>query len=258
MTGALRFQVHPALDDPVLVLAFGGWSDASEAATSALGFLNDAMQSVALAELDPEDFYDFTVARPHVEQEEDGERRIVWPSTEFRFGHLAGVELVTGLGSEPHLRWRTFCDTVATLAEGVHAHRVVMLGAFLSDVVYSRPVEVTGFATDPAELERLGVGHSSYEGPTGILGVLGDRLARDGRDVLSLWACLPHYLNTTPNPRGALALVDKVSAYLGIRVDDAELRTEAEDFEKRVSEIVAADPELSEYVRQLKKRDFAQ
>lgn len=242
----------------MLVLAFGGWSDASEAASSALAFVNDAIQSVALAELDPEEFYDFTVARPHVELDGDGERRIVWPSTEFRFGHAGNVELVTGLGSEPHLRWRTFCDAVAALAEGVHAHRVVLLGSFLSDVVYSRPVEVTGFASDPADLERLGVGLSGYEGPTGIVGVLGDRLQRDGREVVSLWACLPHYLSTSPNPRGALALVDRLSAYLGVSFDDGALRAEAEEFEKRVNEIVAADPELSEYVRQLKKRDFAQ
>lgn len=258
MTGALRFQVHPALDDPVLVLAFGGWSDAGEAASSALAFLNDAIQSVALAELDPEDFYDFTVARPHVELSPEGERRIVWPSTEFRFGHLGSIELVTGLGSEPHLRWRSFCDAVASLAEGIHAHRVVLLGSFLSDVVYSRPVEVTGFASDPRELERIGVGISSYEGPTNIVGVLGDRLQRDGCEVIALWACLPHYLSTSPNPRGSLALLDKLSAYLGVPIDDRELRTEAEDFEKRVNEIVASDPELSEYVRQLKKRDFAQ
>ena len=258
MHAALRYHVHPELDDPVLVVAFAGWNDASEAATSAVQFINDSLIAVPLAEIDPEDFYDFTVARPHVTLEEGGHRRVVWPSTEFRYGHLGPVELVTALGTEPHMRWRQFCDCVASLASGIGAARVILLGSYLADVVYSRPVDVSGFASDPAALEALDVGPSGYEGPTGIVGVLAERLQEDGREMLSLWACLPHYLNTSPNPRGTLALIDRVGRYLGVRFEDGELRAQAEGFEKRVSEIVAEDPELSEYVKQLKRRDFEQ
>lgn len=257
----LRFQVHPALDDPVLVLAFGGWNDASDAASGAIAFVNRALKSVALADIDPEEFYDFTVARPSVYLEEGERRRVVWPTTEFRFCHVEdteGVEIVTGVGTEPHMRWQRFSDCVAALADGIGAQRVLLLGAYLADVVYSRPVEVSGYASDAATLERLGVEHSTYEGPTGIIGILADRLHRDGREVLSLWACLPHYLNTSPNPRGSLALLDKVSQYLNIEIDTSELQREAEEFEEQVNELVASDPELAEYVRELKRRDFAQ
>ena len=156
------------------------------------------------------------------------------------------------------MHWRHFCDCIAQLAEGIGAQRVVLLGAFLADVVYSLPVEVTGFASDGKLLESLGVARSGYEGPTGIVGLLSDRLQREGLDVLSLWASLPHYLNASHNPRGTLALIDKLAQYLGITFDDAELRAEAEAFEKQISEIVAADPELSDYVKELKRRDFAQ
>lgn len=261
MTGALRFQVHPALDDPVLVLAFGGWNDASEAASGTVSFINGTLKSVELAEIDPEEFYDFTVARPLVRLEGGEHRRVEWPSTEFRFGQVEGVdgvEIVTGLGTEPHMRWRHFSECVCDLAEGIGAQRVLLLGAYLADVVYSRPVEVTGFAKDVSTLERLGVERSGYEGPTGIVGVLSDCLQRDGREVLSLWACLPHYLNTSPNPRGSLALLEKIAQYLHIEFDTAELQREAEEFEERVNELVAGDPELAEYVRELKRRDFAQ
>ena len=242
----------------MLVLAFAGWNDASEAATGAVQFVNDSLRAVPLAELDPEDFYDFTVTRPHITLEDGGQRRIVWPSTEFRYGHLDPIEFVTGLGTEPHMCWRKFSDCVASLASAIGATRVVLLGAHLADVVYSRPVDVSGFASDPAVLDELGVTPSVYEGPTGIIGVLSERLQEEGQEVLSLWAGLPHYLNTSPNPRGTLALIDRLGRYLGVRFDDDELRSEAVDFEKRVSEIVAAAPELSDYVKQLKRRDFGQ
>ena len=242
-----------------MVLAFDGWNDAGEAATTAVRCLETSLRSVDLAEIDSEEFFDFTVCRPRVLLDAGETRRLEWPRCEFRFGELdAGRELVTGVGAEPHLRWRSFADCVSLLTNRLGIRRVVLLGAYLAEVVYSRPVEVSGFATDPKELERLEVERSGYEGPTGIVGVLADRLQHDGLEVLSLWAGLPHYLNASPNPRGALALLDKLAAHLGTKVDDSELRDSVADFERRVSEIVNADPELAEYVRQLKRRDFAQ
>jgi predicted ATP-grasp superfamily ATP-dependent carboligase len=119
-------------------------------------------------------------------------------------------------------------------------------------------VALTGLATDLADLEALGVSHSRYQGPIGILGVLDDRLRREGLSVTSLWAGLPHYIDASPNPRGALALVNKLSQLVDFDVDDAALRLEAAEFEERVSKVVAADAELADYVRRLKKREFAQ
>jgi predicted ATP-grasp superfamily ATP-dependent carboligase len=165
---------------------------------------------------------------------------------------------VVGLGVEPHLHWRRFVDLVADLATRLEVRQVVLLGAYVADVVYSRPVGVTGFATRPEVLTKLGVVPSGYEGPTGIVGVLAERLQRGGSDVVSLWAGLPHYINATPNPRGALALLQAVTSLLEIKIDDEPLRREAAAFEQRISTLVAEDPELSEYVRLLKRREFAQ
>ena len=199
------------------------------------------------------------VARPTVKLDAGRERVIEWPSVAFRYGSMDGSrEIVTGCGIEPHLRWRRFCDLIAELAATLGVRRVVLLGAFLADVVYSRPVGVTGFASDPRVLERIGVPVSSYQGPTGILGVISDRLRREGLEIVSLWAGLPHYISAAPNPRGALALLGKLGELLDLKLDDEPLRREAALFEEKVSALVAADPELSEYVRQLKRRDFAQ
>ena len=259
MTRALRIHVQPVLRDSALVLAFEGWNDAGGAATAALQFIDAAIQSVPLAYIEPEEFFDFSVRRPEVYIDKDGRRRIRWPSIDFRYGSIdASRELVTGIGDEPHLRWSSFCDCVAELCADLGLRRVVMLGAYLADVVYSQPVQVSGFATSPGDLERVGVETSAYQGSTGILAVLSERLECHGAEVVSLWAALPHYINLSPNPRGALALVQKLSQLLDIRVDDALLRKGAAEFEEKISQLVANDSELAAYVKQLKRREFAQ
>jgi predicted ATP-grasp superfamily ATP-dependent carboligase len=255
----LRIHVEPTLEHASLVAAFEGWNDAGESATSAVQYIDAAISSVPLAEIDGEDFLDLTVRRPVVHFGEDGRREIEWPATRFRYGaHDTSRELVVVEGVEPHLQWRRYCDLFAEVVQRLAIRRVVLLGAYVADVVYSLPVGVTGFASSDALLEQIGVQPSAYEGPTGIVGVLAERLRLDGVEVLSLWAGLPHYISATPNPRGALALVQKLTEATGIVIDTGPLEREAASFEEKISALVASDPELSEYVRQLKKREFAQ
>jgi proteasome assembly chaperone (PAC2) family protein len=252
-------HVQPTLSDASMVVAFEGWNDAGEAATTAVRYVTEAIHAVPLAEIDGEDFLDLTVRRPLVRWRPDGAREIEWPRTLFHYGSPdTSRELVLGLGIEPHLRWRRYCELIAGLVERLGIRRVVLLGAYVADVVYSRPVNVTGFASADRLLDEIGVAPTSYEGPTGIIGVLADRLGGEGVEIVSLWAGLPHYITATPNPRGALALVQKLTLALDIKLDEQPLRREAARFEEKISSIVAADPELSEYVRQLKRREFAQ
>jgi proteasome assembly chaperone (PAC2) family protein len=255
----LHLHVRPRLHDASLVLEFEGWNDAGESATLAARFLADALAPSKLASIDPEDFYDFTVQRPNVALAAGGARRIEWPANELRWGSVdAQRELVVGLCVEPHLRWRRYCELMVAVAVELGVRRVVLLGAYLADVLYSRPVSVSGFASEPGRLDALGVAASSYEGPTGIVGVLGESLAAAGLEVVSLWAALPHYIAEQPNPRGALALLQGVERALDLKLETEPLERAAAEFEARISELVAADPELAEYVRQLKRREFAQ
>ena len=255
----MRLEVHPKLRDPAMVLAFGGWNDAGESATTALNYLDEAIRAVPLAEIDPDPFYDFTVQRPVLRRGSDEALRVDWPSNTLRFGSVdADREIVLGQGVEPHLHWRSFCDAYVKLALDLGVRRVVLMGAYLADVVYSQPVILSGFSSDPAALPEFEVQGSAYEGPTGILGVLADRFQKEGLWVLSLWAGLPHYIDAVPNPRGALALVSKLTEALDFRIDLDPLAEESVAFEERVSRTVSEDSELSEYVRGLKKRDFAQ
>ena len=252
-------HVKPELRDPAMILAFEGWNDAGEAASLALRFLNNAIHSVPLAEIDPEDFYDFTVCRPGILQLDSNVRCIEWPVNEFRYGSVGcSRELIVGTGVEPHLHWRAYCDAIVGLAHEMDVRCVVLAGAYLAAVVYSQPVTLTGFASNSEALAALGVTSSGYEGPTGIVGVLADRLQREGIDVLSLWAGLPHYIDAAPNPRGALALLQKITQYLDFRIDEAPLRSRAAEFEQEVSKMVSSDSELADYVKRLKRREFAQ
>jgi proteasome assembly chaperone (PAC2) family protein len=252
-------HVHPVLGEPTLMLAFEGWNDACEAASSAIGFVNSRLRGVPLADIDPDDYYDFTVRRPVVQYQAGRSSEISWPSNEFRYGVTdEGLELITGLGVEPHMRWRGYCESIVELAVDMGVQRCLILGAYLADVVYSQPVAVSGFASDPALLEQFEIEPTTYEGPTGIVGVLANSLIEEGVEVLSIWAGLPHYISATPNPRGALALLRKVSQYLEIPFDLQMMKQDALNFEEEISRVVASDEELSDYVKELKRREFAQ
>ena len=256
---ALTFFALPVLENATLIAAFEGWNDAGEAATGAARYVEAAIHAVPLAEIDGEEFLDFTVRRPSVRAAAGGMRAIEWPVTRVSYGACDGArELVVAIGAEPHLRWRAYCDLFSALVRRLCVKRVVLLGAYVADVVYSRPVDVTGFASEADRLAAIGVAPSRYEGPTGIVGVLGERLRCDGVPVLSLWAGLPHYISASPNPRGSLALVQKLASDLPLAIDEAPLRSEAAAFEQKISALVSGDPELTEYVRLLKRREFAQ
>jgi proteasome assembly chaperone (PAC2) family protein len=242
-----------------LVLAFEGWNDACESASSAAHFVNDTLRTVPLAEIDPDDYYDFTVCRPQVEYRGGLALPVSWPSTDFRYGVTEdGREVIVGVGIEPHLRWRGYCESVIELAVDMGVQRCLLMGAYLADVVYSQPVVITGFATQTELLQRFAVEPTTYEGPTGIVGVVANALEDEGIEVLSLWAGLPHYISATPNPRGTLALLRKVSQFLEMPFDLEGLKDDSLRFEEEISKIVAGDDELSDYVKELKRREFAQ
>ena len=259
-TDSLVFDSKPSLRKPVLLLSFAGWSDAGGAATTAVRYLSDQLLAKKFAAIDPEEFYDFYRQRPLVRLSESKVREIHWPSYDFYYGAGLGVErdFVLGIGIEPHLRWRTFGETMLRFAGECGAEMVVTLGAYLDEVLYTRPVPITGFSTDPKLMAELDLTPSRYQGPTGIIGVLADASRKTGIPHASLWASLPHYLNVSPNPRGTLALLLRLNQWLGLRVDTSPLEQAAADFQAKINEAVNADAKLSAYVRELKKREFEQ
>jgi predicted ATP-grasp superfamily ATP-dependent carboligase len=259
-TDPLTFELRPVFRNPVLLLSFAGWSDAGASATTALRYLAEQLLAKKFAGIDPEEFYDFSVQRPIVRLNEIKAREIHWPSYDFYSGAGMAVEkdFVLGIGAEPQLRWRTFADTMLRFVRECKIELVVTLGAYLDEVLYTRPVPLTGFSTDAKLMEELDLVPSRYQGPTGIIGVLADACRRANVPHVSLWASLPHYLSVSPNPRGSLALLLRLAQWIGLRVDTTLLENAAADFQAKINEAVNADPKLSAFVRELKKREFEQ
>lgn len=243
---------------PILILAFGGWNDAAESATTAVRFLGQAWAGEVFARIDPEDFYHFGLSRPYVRFKtgSKSEREIVWPATEFSLCRAPSLDrdVIVGVAIEPHLRWRTYCNAVLALARQCGASLVLTLGALLAEVPHTKPVRLVGGAYDPELAARLGIRPTRYEGPTGIVGVLNTMCRDQDIPTASLWANVPHYISGIENPKAALALVRRVLTLLNAEVDLSELEEATRQFDQNLAEIVSQNAKIAEYVRKLERK----
>lgn len=255
----MEIEQLPELERPNVIAAFQGWNDAGLAATTAVRYLVDSWKAKSFARIDPEEYYSFTDTRPTIQIVDGNSREVRWPSNEFFFNKGSGEtpDAVLMVGTEPNLRWRSFCDEVLRLARSVNAQRLVTLGSLVTDAVHTRPVPITGFSTDSVVQNRLisrNITRSSYEGPTGIVGVLHDAARRAGMPAASLWAATPFYLGSTPNPKTALGLLDALDYALDLHLNLRELRGIAQEFEQQVSLAVRDNDEVQQQIRTLEER----
>ncbi len=253
---SLQWESRPdGLRAPAIVCAFRGWNDAGDAASAALSFVGAALEAERFAQIDPEDFFDFQANRPQIRLTEGLTREITWPAVEIYAARVprAPRDLVLVSGSEPSMRWRGFCRLIIDLAEALNAQLVVTMGALLADVPHTHPVAMTGLASDEALVAKLGLAQATYEGPTGIVGVLHAACAEAGLPSASLWASVPHYVAAAPNPKAALALVRRLEGLVGVNIDASDLETAAGDYERQVSLAVQSDPEVQAFVERLEQ-----
>ena len=243
----------PELRSPVLVCAFAGWNDAASAATTALEAVAVALAADLVARVDPEEFFDFQANRPTIHLAEGQTRHIEWPSNSLLAARAPSAErdLVLLSGTEPSLRWRTFSESIADAADRLGVELVITLGALIADVAHTRPVPITGLASDAELVERLGLDRSNYEGPTGIVGVLHDTCRQRGMQSASLWAAIPHYVAAVPNPKAALALLRRLESITRVAIEASELEDAVGRFEEQVNRAVSANPEIEELVQRL-------
>jgi proteasome assembly chaperone (PAC2) family protein len=250
----------PQLRSPILVCAFRGWNDAAGSASAALGAVADAFDPQLVAEIDPEDYFDFQATRPTIVLAEGQARSIEWPQNELVAVRVPGAErdLVLLDGTEPNLRWRTFSEAVATAADALGVEMVITLGALVAEVSHTLPVPITGLASDEELVEELDLQRSNYEGPTGIVGVVHDCCRQLGMTSASLWAAVPHYVAAVPNPKAALALLRRLEGLTGIAVDATELEEETASYEEQIGRAVAANPEIAELVERIEAEQAEQ
>jgi len=260
---ALKIHARPeGLRRPILIMAFGGWNDAAESATTAVRYLGTSFRAEKFAEIDPEEFYHFGLSRPYVrfKQGSETEREITWPATEFSITQASELarDVIVGVAVEPHLRWKTYCSLVLDLARRCEVALVLTLGALLAEVPHTRPVRLSGSASDPELAVRLGVRPTKYEGPTGIVGVLNTICREQGFATASLWANVPHYISGIENPKATLALVQRVAPMLGATVEVGDLEEAVKQFDVNLKEIVAQNAKIANYIKKLESRDAAE
>ncbi|MCY7341766.1 MAG: PAC2 family protein [Pseudonocardia sp.] len=246
----------PRLVDPVMIAAFEGWNDAGEAASTALEHLELSWSAEPLLSIDPEEYYDFQVTRPHVRHAEGVTRKIEWQTTRLSVATLPGTErhVVLVNGIEPNIRWRAFCRELLGYVERLGVTKVITLGALLTDTPHTRPTPVSGISYDRSSAGELQVEPSTYQGPTGIVGVFQNACVEAGIPAVSFWAAVPHYVSQARVPKAAVALLHRVEEVLDVEVPLGALPEQAEEWERTVSEMAEADDEVREYVRQLEEQ----
>jgi proteasome assembly chaperone (PAC2) family protein len=245
-----------------MVIAFSGWNDAGEAATGAASHLlaswTDPSTDVVpelIADVDPEDFYDFQVNRPMVEVDGSNIRSLTWPGTKVFGLRTPSLEhdFVVVRGVEPSMKWKTFAGGILDLADDLEVDMVITLGSMLADTPHTRPITVSGSGAHPDIARRLGVEISKYQGPTGILGVIQDACVRRGIDAISLWAGIPHYASSSPSPKATLSLINALEDFLDISLPQGDLPQEAAAWEEEVTEMAREDSDVAEYVKALEE-----
>ncbi len=251
----LRILETPELNEPTLVIAFAGWSDAGGAATGAAQYLIDRWHATRIAEFEAEEFYDFTQLRPTVRYEND-ERVIDWPENAFYYHKLSGQDLLIFSGIEPHLRWKTYVQEMMEVIKRFNVKLVISLGALFVDYPHTRPMRVTGTAPEPEMLERAGIytRGGRYEGPTGINGVFNASLRDATVATGSIWANVPHYVSASPNPPATLALLKALTAMLSLEVPLGRMVRASAAFDAQLNEATSRNTEVSDYVRSLEDR----
>jgi len=245
----------PSLREPVVVAAFEGWNDAGEAATFAAKFLAERWNAEEFATIDPEEFFDFTSTRPQVHLDYDDLREIIWPQTTLSSASVpdSDLDVIFVVGTEPQLKWRTFCAEIVSAAREHGARLVVSLGALLAEVPHSRPVSIVGTAYEPELVRKMGLTQSTYQGPTGIVGVLHDAFRRAGVPSASFWAAVPTYVPSAPSPKAALALVERITELLDVPVATTDLEIASASYERQIDSLVADDEDTAEYVARLEQ-----
>ena len=250
----IELEDIPALKEPVFIAAFEGWNDAGEAASEAIDHLAKVWNAEEIAVLDPEDYYDFQVNRPVVGMV-GNERVTTWPSARFALarGALGERDVVLVRGPEPSFRWPSFAEEIVNFAEDCGVSLFICLGALLADSPHTRPVPVGVYAADSDIASQLSLEEATYEGPTGIVGVLASGAAAFGMPSLTVWASVPHYAASTPSPKATLALVSRLEQLIGADIPRGELEERSRAWEHGVDKLASSDDEVAEYVRSLEK-----
>lgn len=246
-------------NDPIMIAAFEGWSDAGNAATSLVEALIDSWDATPVGRLDEQEYYDFQVARPQIETTDDGDRKLVWPGTEIWTATTPrGRKALLLRGLEPSFNWQEFVAEIIFEATNASVGEFVVLGALLADVPHTRPFPLSISSSSPVTQREREIQQSQYQGPAGITSVLEIVAAEEGFATMQIWVSVPHYVADPPSPKASLSLARELSVVLGEDLDLSDFKDAAMEWEKGVNELTVENPDVAGYVSQLEElRDTA-
>lgn len=255
-----RYNGKRQTSKPVMIVAFAGWNDAGDAASAAAAYLERIWSVSPYGHIEAEEFFDFTTRRPCVEILPTNERRLVWPNITISIaeGVLPGRDVVIVRGLEPQLKWRTFCNAILAVAEELDVELIITLGALLADVPHTRPTVVYASLANEKQPEIAGIDleglkTSTYEGPTGIIGVLNFEAAVRGISCISLWASIPTYIPGAESPKATLALLKRLRAMIGAEFETHDLQAESQEYVRQVNEYLHEDEDTRDYIEDLER-----
>jgi hypothetical protein len=240
----------PALDDPVVVVAFDGWVDAGSAATTVLDLLGDGAAPVAT--WNPDELFDYRARRPTLEIRDGALTRLTWPEITLRAARFGIRDVLVLTGAEPDDQWRRFAASVVEVLQRLGVREWISLGSIPAAVAHTRPVPIMGTAS-PDGVLRGGV----KPGPTGLLrvpaaalSVLEMTVAEAGIPAVGYFAQIPHYV-TGPYALAALELIASLELHLGVPLPRGELPDEGRQLRQRLDAAAAADEATQAYVERL-------
>jgi proteasome assembly chaperone (PAC2) family protein len=255
----IRRSHLPQLRNPIGVIAFGGWNDACDVASTAADFIVDVHpKAETFAELEPDQFYDFQQQRPTIEIRDGVARQVRWPGITFTAIErpIDSRDLVIVTGQEPNFHWKTFSRSLVEVLIEAGVEEVILAGAYVGAVGHRDPVVLTGVGGDPATVIRSGLESSSYSGPTGIVGVVQGACKEAGIRSISMWAATPAYLAGNPFPKAVLAIVEKIADLTNFHIDTSELIAVDAEYTQKVDEAIEnSGSELEEYLEEIEGYD---
>lgn len=237
-----------------MLLALEGLFDTGEAATGAMAWIRSRGESELMATIDPERFFDFQQVRPVVGFDDDGNRSIDWPTTDVWACQTEGSrDLIVIDGIEPNLRWRDYAAQLLRVAREARAEMVITVGAMPAVVAHTKNLDVTGSAADADLAKRLRLKQPSYQGPTGVMGVVNHALHVSGMPIISIRVDVPHYVPAPPSPKATMALLKRIEEVTSVETGWQSLQQAVTEWVERVNEAVNSDPNNQAYVAQLEQ-----
>jgi len=209
------YEPVPQLNEPHALAVLKPWIDVSNVGTLTLSRLESYLGAVPLGEIArPGNFFDLTRYRPMLELKE-GRHQVQIPNTTITYAKMqGGHDFIFMHILEPHMLAETYIDSVFELLKKFGVRRYCLIGAMYDMMPYTRPLMVTGSASNLKLQKELEVAHvlsSDYQGPTTIAYLISQMGFQIGMETLSLIVHLPQYLMMENDYRGKKRLMESLS-----------------------------------------------